>query len=55
MLGNIVNKLEEGFITLLLVCMTLLVFMEVVLRFGFSHGYLWVEDCLLYTSPSPRD
>jgi len=50
MLGNIVNKLEEGFITLLLVCMTLLVFMEVVLRFGFSHGYLWVEELTLHMS-----
>ena len=47
---NIVNKLEEGVISLLLVLMTLLVFMEVVLRFGFNTGLLWAQELTLHMS-----
>ncbi len=50
MLERVINQLEEGFISLLLVCMTLLVFMEVVLRFGFNIGFLWVEELTLHLS-----
>lgn len=38
MLKQILNKAEEGIISLLLVAMTLLVFLEVVLRFVFNTG-----------------
>ncbi len=50
MLGRMISHLEEGIISLLLICMTLLVFMEVVLRFGFNIGFLWVEELTLHLS-----
>jgi C4-dicarboxylate transporter DctQ subunit len=49
-LGRIVNRFEEGFIALLLVTMTLLVFVEVVMRFGFDSGVLWMEELTLHIS-----
>jgi C4-dicarboxylate transporter DctQ subunit len=50
MLTRIVNRLEEGVISLLLVGMTLLVFIDVVLRFVFSTGFLWMEELTLHVS-----
>lgn len=50
MFARILNGLEEGIISLLLVGMTLLVFVEVVLRFGFSIGFLWTEELTLHMS-----
>lgn len=50
MLARIVNRLEEGVISLLLVGMSLLVFVEVVLRFGFNTGFLWMQEVTLLTS-----
>lgn len=47
---RLLNRAEEGFIALLLVSMTLLVFVEVVLRFGFNTGYLWTEELTLHLS-----
>lgn len=44
---KIINKLEEAFISLLLVSMTLLVFAEVVLRFGFNTGIHWAQEVTL--------
>jgi C4-dicarboxylate transporter DctQ subunit len=44
------NKAEEGIISLLLVAMTLLVFVEVVMRFGFGSGFLWAQELTLYLS-----
>ena len=44
------NKIEEGIIALLLVSMTLLVFVEVVMRFGFHTGFMWVEELTLHIS-----
>ncbi len=38
---------EESFISLLLVSMTLLVFAEVVARFLFNVGFLWLEEVTL--------
>ena len=37
-------------IALLLVSMTLLVFLEVILRFGFNTGFLWMEELTLHLS-----
>nr|WP_245601019.1 TRAP transporter small permease [Marinobacterium jannaschii] len=42
-----VTKLEEGFLSLLLVSMTLLVFAEVVMRFGFNAGIHWAQEVTL--------
>ena len=50
MLDRVINSLEEGFISLLLVTMTLLVFFEVVLRYAFGIGFLWVEELTLHLS-----
>ena len=49
MLGMI-NKLEELIICLLLASMTLLVFVEVVLRFGFGIGLMWSQELTLHLS-----
>jgi C4-dicarboxylate transporter DctQ subunit len=50
MLLTIWNKLEEGIIAFLLVFMTLLVFLDVVMRFGFGTGFLWTQELTLYCS-----
>lgn len=41
-------RLEEGFIALLLAFMTLLTFIQVVLRYGFGTGILWGQEAVLY-------
>lgn len=41
------NRLEEDIIALLLVSMTVLVFMETLLRFGFNTGLLWAQELTL--------
>jgi C4-dicarboxylate transporter DctQ subunit len=50
MLVRILNRAEEAIISLLLVSMTLLVFVEVVLRFGFNTGLLWAQELTLHIS-----
>jgi len=50
MLKNAINSLEEIIIALLLASMTLLVFVEVVLRFGFGTGIMWGEELTLHLS-----
>ncbi len=50
MLKRMINSLEETIIILLLATMTLLVFFEVVLRFGFSIGFMWSEELTLLLS-----
>lgn len=47
---NFINSLEEGIISLLLASMTLLVFVEVVARFGFSTGIHWAQELTLHLS-----
>jgi C4-dicarboxylate transporter DctQ subunit len=44
------NAVEEAVIALLLVATTLLVFVEVVLRFGFGTGFLWSQELTLHLS-----
>lgn len=44
------NRLEETIICLLLASMTLLVFVEVILRFGFSTGLMWAQELTLLLS-----
>jgi C4-dicarboxylate transporter DctQ subunit len=50
MLGRWINGIEEAVICLLLVLMTLVVFVEVVLRFGFNTGMVWADEFVLHTS-----
>lgn len=45
-----VGRLEEGLISLLLVSMTLMVFVEVVMRFAFNSGFLWIQELTLLIS-----
>ncbi|WP_299197496.1 TRAP transporter small permease [uncultured Amphritea sp.] len=47
MVRNLVTQLEEAFLSLLLVAMTLLVFAEVVMRFGFNAGIHWAQELTL--------
>lgn len=47
MVRKFVTELEEIFLSLLLVSMTLLVFAEVVLRFGFNTGIHWAQEATL--------
>jgi C4-dicarboxylate transporter, DctQ subunit len=49
-MSTFINKVEEGIISLLLASMTLLVFMEVVMRFGFNVGIHWAQELTLLLS-----
>jgi C4-dicarboxylate transporter DctQ subunit len=49
-MNTFINKLEEGVISLLLASMTLLVFVEVVFRFGFNVGIHWSQEMTLLLS-----
>jgi len=48
MIAKIFSKFEEGMIAALLVSTTLLVFFEVVMRYGFGRGVLWLEELTLH-------
>ncbi|MBN2705258.1 MAG: TRAP transporter small permease [Deltaproteobacteria bacterium] len=50
MFSRMVDGLEEAIISLLLASMTLLVFVEVVLRFGFGTGMMWAQELTLHLS-----
>jgi C4-dicarboxylate transporter DctQ subunit len=50
MIRRFIDKAEEAIISLLLVAMTLLVFYEVVLRFGFGTGISWGQEATLLLS-----
>ncbi|MBP0482983.1 TRAP transporter small permease [Sagittula salina] len=41
MLGKFVNELEESFIALILGLMTIITFINVILRYGFNTGLIW--------------
>jgi C4-dicarboxylate transporter DctQ subunit len=45
-----IQGFEEGFISILLVATTLLVFAEVVMRFGFNSGISWAQEATLHLS-----
>ena len=49
-MNTFINKVEEGIISLLLAFMTLLVFMEVLMRFGFNVGIHWAQELTLLLS-----
>lgn len=50
MFFRIINQLEEAIISLLLIATTLIVFMDVVMRFGFNSGFLWSQELTLHLS-----
>ncbi len=47
MFSKLSNAIEESFVSILLVAMTLLVFSEVIARFLFNAGFLWMEEVTL--------
>ncbi|MCE9686785.1 TRAP transporter small permease [Shewanella sp. AS16] len=47
MISRIFGYFEEGLLSLLISAMTLLVFVEVVARFFFSTGFLWIQELTL--------
>ncbi|MCB1877859.1 MAG: TRAP transporter small permease [Chromatiales bacterium] len=47
---RLLHAVEEGFLSLLLVAMTLLVFVEVLMRFVFNTGIAWAQELTLYLS-----
>lgn len=46
--GRILQRLEEGFLCLLLMTMMLLAFAQIVMRSFFSGGFLWADSFLRY-------
>jgi C4-dicarboxylate transporter, DctQ subunit len=46
--GRVVNALEEGVIALLFAAMTLVTFIQVVLRYGFNTGFVWALELTTY-------
>ncbi len=50
MFMRILNRAEEVIISLLLLTTTILVFVDVVMRFGFSAGFLWSQELTLHMS-----
>lgn len=47
MISRIFGYFEEGVLNLLITLMTLLVFTEVVARFFFNSGFLWIQELTL--------
>ncbi len=47
---RILNRAEEAIISLLLISTTLLVFIDVVMRFGFGTGFMWSQELTLHMS-----
>ncbi len=47
---RILNRTEEAVICLLLVATTLLVFVDVIMRFGFNSGFMWTQELTLHMS-----
>lgn len=50
MISRLWDSLEETIIGLLLVSMTLLVFVEVFMRFFLNTGFMWLEELTLHMS-----
>ncbi len=48
MLLKFLSRAEENIIAALMVAMTLLVFIDVVMRFGWGSGFLWSQELTLY-------
>jgi C4-dicarboxylate transporter, DctQ subunit len=48
MLTKIINHFEEGFIALLLAAMTLVTFVQVILRYVFNWGFVWALELTIF-------
>ncbi len=48
-LRNLVNRLEEGILAFLLALMTILTFVQVVLRYAFNSGLVWSLEATTYS------
>ncbi len=47
---RLLNRTEEAVICLLLTLTTLLVFVDVIMRFGFDSGFMWTQELTLHMS-----
>jgi C4-dicarboxylate transporter DctQ subunit len=50
MFMRLINRAEEAIICILLITTTLLVFVDVVMRFGFNTGFMWSQELTLHMS-----
>jgi C4-dicarboxylate transporter DctQ subunit len=50
MFMRFINRAEEAIICILLITTTLLVFVDVVMRFGFNAGFMWSQELTLHMS-----
>lgn len=48
MLRSILHRVEDGLLALILATMTLLTFVQVVLRYGFNSGFIWALEANFY-------
>lgn len=48
MFGRWMARLEEGLIAFILACMTMLTFVQVVLRYAFNSGFTWALEANTY-------
>lgn len=48
MAARVINRLEEGLLALLLAAMTILTFLQVVLRYVFNTGLVWALEATTY-------
>lgn len=48
MINSFVHRVEEGLIALIFGAMTILTFVQVVLRYGFNTGFLWALEADFY-------
>lgn len=47
-LRDVINRLEEGILAILLAFMTLITFVQVVLRYAFNSGIVWSLEATTY-------
>jgi C4-dicarboxylate transporter DctQ subunit len=50
MFMRFINRAEEAIICIFLITTTLLVFLDVVMRFGFNAGFMWTQELTLHMS-----
>ncbi|MCB1859805.1 MAG: TRAP transporter small permease [Gammaproteobacteria bacterium] len=48
MIGNLINRLEEVLVALLLAAMTIVTFTQVVLRYVFNAGFVWALELTIF-------
>jgi C4-dicarboxylate transporter DctQ subunit len=48
MFAKIINRVEEGLVALLLASMTLVTFIQVVLRYVFNMGFVWALELSIF-------